>query len=60
VKASAPRPDGPEELALALFGAMCLVLAWRIRAEEALLRREFGAEWEAYTRRSQRLVPFVF
>jgi protein-S-isoprenylcysteine O-methyltransferase Ste14 len=47
-------------VAVALCGAICLILAWRIRDEEALLRREFGAEWDAYARRSRRLIPFVY
>ncbi len=33
---------------------------WRVRDEEALLRREFGRAWEGYAERSWRLVPFVF
>jgi protein-S-isoprenylcysteine O-methyltransferase Ste14 len=37
-----------------------LVLAWRIHDEEALLREEFGADWEAYSRRSWRVIPFVY
>lgn len=32
----------------------------RIRAEEALLRTEFGAEYEAYCARTSRLIPGVF
>jgi protein-S-isoprenylcysteine O-methyltransferase Ste14 len=46
--------------ALALVGAEAAVLLWRIRDEEALLRREFGDAWDAYARRSWRLLPFVF
>lgn len=45
---------------LALVCAEAAVLLWRIRDEEDLLRREFGAEWEAYARRSWRLVPFAY
>jgi protein-S-isoprenylcysteine O-methyltransferase Ste14 len=47
---------------LALFpvAALALLLIWRIRDEDALLRGEFGAEWEAYAKRSWRLVPFVY
>jgi protein-S-isoprenylcysteine O-methyltransferase Ste14 len=36
-----------------------LLLA-RIRAEEALLREEFGDEYEAYRRRTSRLIPGVY
>ncbi len=35
-------------------------LLWRIRDEEAMLLREFGTEWEAYVRRTRRLVPWVW
>ncbi len=34
-----------------------VVLFWRIRDEEDLMRREFGGEWEEYVRRTWRLVP---
>jgi protein-S-isoprenylcysteine O-methyltransferase Ste14 len=36
------------------------VLAWRIHDEEALLRKQLGDEWEAYSKRSWRLIPFVY
>jgi protein-S-isoprenylcysteine O-methyltransferase Ste14 len=35
-------------------------LAARIRAEEALLRSHFGAEYEAYHARTARLIPGIF
>jgi protein-S-isoprenylcysteine O-methyltransferase Ste14 len=47
-------------LALALDGAIVLVLIWRIRDEEALMSREFGSVWEAYVERTWRLLPFLF
>ncbi len=47
-------------LALLLAAAMVPVLVWRIHDEEALLRRAFGTDWEAYSKRSWRLVPFVY
>lgn len=47
-------------LALLLVAAMTIVLVWRIHDEEALMRREFGSEWEAYTQRSWRIIPFVY
>jgi len=34
------------------------VLLFRMRDEESLMHKEFGQEWEAYCRRSWRLVPF--
>ena len=36
------------------------VLLFRIRDEESLLHREFGQEWEAYCRRSWRLIPYLY
>jgi protein-S-isoprenylcysteine O-methyltransferase Ste14 len=47
-------------LTVAAVLGLTLLLLWRIHDEEGLLRREFGAEWEAYARRSWRLVPFVY
>lgn len=47
-------------LALLLVAALTLVLIWRIQNEEALMHREFGSEWEAYSRKSWRLIPFVY
>ncbi len=47
-------------LGLVLVAAITLVLLWRIHDEEALMRREFGAEWNAYAARSWRLVPLVY
>ena len=32
----------------------------RIRAEEALLRSQFGSEYEAYSRRTWRLLPGLY
>jgi protein-S-isoprenylcysteine O-methyltransferase Ste14 len=37
-----------------------LALIWRIRDEEALMQRSFGKDWEAYSRRSWRLIPLVY
>lgn len=45
-------------LVAALF--YCLTFAWRIRDEERLLAAHFGAAWEAYARRTKRIVPYVF
>ena len=47
-------------LALSLVAISAGVLLWRIRDEEGLLRRHFGPDWEAYARKSWRMVPFVF
>lgn len=47
-------------LALLLVAVLTLVLLRRIQGEEALLHRAFGTDWEAYCRKSWRLVPFVY
>jgi protein-S-isoprenylcysteine O-methyltransferase Ste14 len=47
-------------LALILVALFTLVLIWRIQGEEALLHQEFGQDWEAYARRSWRLIPLVY
>ena len=47
-------------LALVLVAVLTGVLLWRIHDEEALMRQEFGAEWQSYSSRSWRLVPFVY
>ena len=39
--------------------AMALVLI-RIHDEEALMHREFGAEWETYGRKTSRLIPYIW
>lgn len=48
------------ELALLLAIASMAVLAWRIHDEELLMGQEFGDRWQAYARRSWRLVPWVY
>ena len=45
---------------LVLAALMLLPLIGRIRAEEALLREQFGADYEAYRARSWRLVPGIY
>ena len=47
-------------VALALAAPILLVLLWRIADEEALMRTTFGADWDAYARRTWRLVPLVW
>jgi protein-S-isoprenylcysteine O-methyltransferase Ste14 len=45
------------------FAALILALGvfmLRIRDEEALMQAEFGQEWEAYCKRSWRLIPFIY
>ncbi len=36
------------------------LLLFRIRDEEAAMHKEFGSEWEAYCRRSWRMLPYLF
>jgi protein-S-isoprenylcysteine O-methyltransferase Ste14 len=47
-------------IALVLAAPLVALIAMRIRDEEALLRQEFGEEWEAYCRHSWRLVPLLY
>jgi protein-S-isoprenylcysteine O-methyltransferase Ste14 len=43
-----------------LAALMILPLVARIQAEEALLRSEFGSEYDAYCRRTARLIPGLY
>jgi protein-S-isoprenylcysteine O-methyltransferase Ste14 len=43
-----------------LAGLMIVPVLGRIRAEEALLRSEFGAAYEAYCARTSRLIPGLY
>lgn len=45
---------------LALVAAMLVPILVRIRAEEAMLQSQFGAEYDAYRSRTSRLIPGVF
>jgi protein-S-isoprenylcysteine O-methyltransferase Ste14 len=45
---------------LLLAAAIVPPMLARIRAEEALLRSQFGAEYQAYTQRTWRLIPRLF
>ena len=47
-------------LAVLVTVALLFVLLWRVSAEEKLMRREFGDAWEAYRRKSWKIIPFVF
>ncbi len=37
-----------------------LLLLFRIKDEEAAMHKEFGNEWQAYCRRSWRLIPYLY
>ncbi len=43
-----------------LVALLLLVLLWRIYDEEALLRQTFGAEWDAYAKKSWHLIPYIY
>jgi protein-S-isoprenylcysteine O-methyltransferase Ste14 len=43
-----------------LVAVLAAVLIWRIHDEEHLMRREFGAEWDVYVRKSRRLIPWLY
>lgn len=47
-------------MAMILVAALTLVLLWRIHDEESLMHQEFGADWDAYARKSWHLIPFVY
>lgn len=47
-------------LAVLLVAALTLVLLWRIHDEETFMHQEFGTEWEAYSKRSWRLIPRMY
>lgn len=46
-------------MALILVAVLALVLLYRIHNEEVLMHQAFGAAWEAYAKRTWRLIPFV-
>ncbi len=47
-------------IGLAAAPVILAVLLLRIHDEEALLKKEFGAEWDAYCRTSARLLPGIW
>ncbi len=47
-------------IGLAADVVLLVTLLWRISDEEKMLQREFGEEWEAYAKRTRRLVPWVW
>jgi protein-S-isoprenylcysteine O-methyltransferase Ste14 len=40
--------------------AFAILVVFRVHAEERMMLEQFGDEYEAYTARSQRLVPRVW
>jgi protein-S-isoprenylcysteine O-methyltransferase Ste14 len=47
-------------LSLAVEGVLVIILLWRISAEESLMQKEFGHDWDDYRSKSWRLIPFLF
>jgi len=47
-------------IGLGLTALVMVIVLFRIRDEEALMRREFGEEWETYSRRSNKLFPHLW
>jgi protein-S-isoprenylcysteine O-methyltransferase Ste14 len=47
-------------LGVLLTALMLIPLVARMRAEEKLLRTEFGAEYDAYRARTSRLIPRLY
>jgi protein-S-isoprenylcysteine O-methyltransferase Ste14 len=39
---------------------MALLVAFRLGPEEQMMREEFGGDYEAYLRRTKRLVPGIW
>ena len=47
-------------IGLALTSVFVFIVLFRIKDEEALMQRAFGADWADYCKKSWRLVPFIF
>lgn len=47
-------------LSIFFVAALCIVLIWRVYAEESLMHQEFDKEWEIYCKKSWRIIPFLF
>jgi protein-S-isoprenylcysteine O-methyltransferase Ste14 len=47
-------------IAIGVTLLIVVVLLWRIRDEEALMRGEFGDRWDAYCGRTARLIPGLY
>ena len=47
-------------LAVILVGVLMVVLLWRIHDEEALMHEAFGEAWEAYSKETMRLIPWLY
>lgn len=47
-------------IGLALTVLFIIIVLFRIKDEESLMGKEFGAEWEAYCKKSWRFLPLIF
>ena len=47
-------------MGLVASAAFIGIILFRIRDEEALMREEFGREWELYCNQTRRLIPFIY
>jgi protein-S-isoprenylcysteine O-methyltransferase Ste14 len=47
-------------IGLALIFLFIVIVSFRIKDEEDLMSKEFGQEWEAYCKKSGRLIPFIW
>jgi protein-S-isoprenylcysteine O-methyltransferase Ste14 len=48
-------------LGLGLYAFMAGMFLWRVGAEDAMMRKQFGPQWDAWARRvPYEIVPFVF
>ena len=47
-------------IALILFFLIILILLWRINDEEKQMHQEFGERWEEYSKKTWRLIPFIY
>ncbi len=45
---------------LGLFLPVFVAFSWRMRVEEAALQARFTGQYEAYRKRSWRLIPWIF
>jgi protein-S-isoprenylcysteine O-methyltransferase Ste14 len=47
-------------LAMGTVVMLLMVLAWRIFAEESLMKQKFEKEWDNYCATSWRIIPYLF
>lgn len=53
-------PNGGAWVVLPMTGAWLDMIHRRIKTEEAMLREQFGEEWDRYARERWSLIPFVY